>query len=230
MIGTLINTSLILLGTLLGLLFRKGIPERVNHALMNAMGLATVLIGMSGALKSQDTLCVILCMGLGAVIGSAINIEEKLNRFGQLIERKLSSPASQEGGIARGFVTATLVYCVGAMAIVGSIDSSIRGDHSTLIAKGIIDGLTAIMFTSTLGIGVGLSAFSVLIYQGTISLLAGFVAPVLTDTMITEMGAVGGLLIAAIGTNMIREKQIPVGNLLPAIFLPLIYLPVAALF
>ena len=229
MIGTLINSALILIGTALGLLLRRGIPERVRTALMTAMGLATILIGLKGALGTGDTLCVIICLALGGALGSALNLELRLEHFGQWIERKMGAHQA-EGSISKGFVTATLVYCVGAMAIVGSISSALQGDHSTLIAKGIIDGLTAIVFTSTLGIGVGLSAFSVLLYQGLISLLAVWVSPILTSQVITEMSAVGGLLIAAIGLNMIYDKHIPVGNLLPSIFVPVLYLPFAALF
>ena len=229
MIGTIINTALILLGTALGLLLRRGIPERVRTALMSAMGLATVLIGHKGAMGTNDTLCVILCLAFGGALGSALNLELRLEHFGNRIEKHLGN-GTEQGSIAKGFVTATLVYCVGAMAIVGSISSALQGDHSTLIAKGIIDGLTAIVFTSTLGIGVGLSAFSVLIYQGLIAILAMWVSPILTPQVITEMSAVGGLLIAAIGLNLIYDKHIPVGNLLPAIFFPIAYVPLAALF
>ena len=229
MVGTIINTALILIGTALGLLLRRGIPERVRTALMSAMGLATVLIGLKGAMGTSDTLCVILCLAFGGALGSALNLELRLEQFGNWIEKHLGK-GQEQGSIAKGFVTATLVYCVGAMAIVGSISSALQGDHSTLIAKGIIDGLTAIVFTSTLGIGVGLSAFSVLIYQGLISILAMWVSPILTPQVITEMSAVGGLLIAAIGLNLIYDKHIPVGNLLPAIFFPIAYLPLAALF
>ena len=229
MIGTIINTALILIGTAIGLLLRRGIPERVRTALMSAMGLATVLIGLKGAMGTSDTLCVILCLAFGGALGSALNLELRLEQFGNWIEKRLGK-GQEQGSIAKGFVTATLVYCVGAMAIVGSISSALQGDHSTLIAKGIIDGLTAIVFTSTLGIGVGLSAFSVLIYQGLIAILALWVSPILTPQVITEMSAVGGLLIAAIGLNLIYDKHIPVGNLLPAIFFPIAYVPLAALF
>ena len=136
-----------------------------------------------------------------------------------------------EGSIAKGFVTASLVFCVGAMAIVGSMDSGLRGDHSTLIAKSILDGVFAVIFTSSLGWGVGLSALAVLVYQGAIALLAMWIEPLLTTPIITEMSAVGGLLIMGIGLNMVYDKHhIPVGNMLPAIFLPMAYIPLMALF
>ena len=227
MIGTLINVALILAGCLLGLLLRKGVPERVKTAVMMGMGLCVILIGISGAIKTNDTLCVIVCMAVGGVIGSALDIEKRLDTFGGFVERRLGGSQS---GVSKAFVTASLVYCVGAMAIVGAIDSALRGDHSTLIAKGIIDGVTAVIFTSTMGVGVFLSAAAVLVYQGLIALLAGWLSPILTDAIINEMGAVGNLLVAAIGLNMIYDnKHIPVGNLLPAIFLPMAYVPLAAL-
>ncbi len=232
MIGTLINSALILLGTALGLMLRRGIPDRVREGLLAAMGLSTVLIGLKGAFGTTDTLCVILCMAFGTVIGCALNLELRLDRFGKWMEKKLSflPGASEEGSLSKGFVTCTLIYCVGAMAIIGSISSSLRNDHSTLIAKGVIDGLTAVVFTSSMGLGVGLSAFSVLLYQGTISLLALWISPILTDLVITEMSAVGGLLIAAIGLNLVYDKHIPVGNMLPSIILPPLYLAVSGLF
>lgn len=231
MIGTLINVVLVLAGTAIGLLVRKGIPDRIKDAVMNGMGLCVILIGIAGAIKSADTLCVIVSMAIGGMIGSALDIEKQLDRLGKFAERKLGAKAGGGTSISQGFVTASLVYCVGAMAIVGAIDSGIRGDHTTLIAKGIIDGVTAIIFTSTMGIGVGLSALAVFVYQGSIALLATWIAPILTEAIIIEMGAVGSLLVIGIGFNMLYpEKHIPVGNLLPAIFLPMAYLPIAALF
>ena len=229
MIGTLINTVLILVGSGLGLLLRKGIPERLKTTVMLAMGLSVVLIGVSGAIKTADTMCVVVSMAVGSLLGSALDIERHLDDLGKFAERKLGGSGT-EGSISKGFVTASLVFCVGAMAIVGAIDSGINGNHTTLITKGIIDGISAIIFTSTLGIGVALSAVAVFVYQGLIALLATWVAPILTDTVVNEMSAVGGLLIIGIGLNLIYDKHIPVGNMLPAIFMPLIYLPVAALF
>lgn len=229
MVGTLINTVAILVGTALGLLLRKGIPERLRETVVQGQGLCVILIGLSGALKTGDTLCVIICMVAGALIGAAINIEKRLNDLGAFLERKVTRGTGETGSVAKGFVTASLLFCVGAMAIVGAMDSGLRGDHSTLIAKSALDGISAIFFASSLGIGVGLSAFAVLIYQGAIALLAMWIEPLLTEAVITEMSAVGGLLIAGIGLNMIYDKHIPVGNLLPAIFLPMLYIPLTGL-
>ena len=230
MVGTLINTVAILGGTALGLLLRKGIPERLRETVVQGQGLCVILIGLSGALKTGDTLCMIICMVAGALIGAAINIEKRLNDLGAFLERKVTRGQGETGSVAKGFVSASLLFCVGAMAIVGAMDSGLRGDHSTLIAKSALDGISAIFFASSLGIGVGLSAFAVLIYQGAIALLAMWIEPLLTETVITEMSAVGGLLIAGIGLNMIYDKHIPVGNLLPAIFLPMLYIPLTGLF
>ena len=230
MVGTLINTVAILVGTALGLLLRKGIPERLRETVVQGQGLCVILIGLSGALKTGDTLCMIICMVAGALIGAAINIEKRLDDLGAFLERKVTRGQGETGSVAKGFVSASLLFCVGAMAIVGAMDSGLRGDHSTLIAKSALDGISAIFFASSLGIGVGLSAFAVLIYQGAIALLAMWIEPLLTETVITEMSAVGGLLIAGIGLNMIYDKHIPVGNLLPAIFLPMLYIPLTGLF
>ena len=230
MVGTLINTVAILVGTALGLLLRKGIPERLRETVVQGQGLCVILIGLSGALKTGDTLCMIICMVAGALIGAAINIEKRLNDLGTFLERKVTRGQGETGSVAKGFVSASLLFCVGAMAIVGAMDSGLRGDHSTLIAKSALDGISAIFFASSLGIGVGLSAFAVLIYQGAIALLAMWIEPLLTQTVITEMSAVGGLLIVGIGLNMIYDKHIPVGNLLPAIFLPMLYIPLTGLF
>ena len=230
MVGTLINTMAILVGTALGLLLRKGIPERLRETVVQGQGLCVILIGLSGALKTGDTLCMIICMVAGALIGAAINIEKRLNDLGAFLERKVTRGTGETGSVAKGFVSASLLFCVGAMAIVGAMDSGLRGDHSTLIAKSALDGISAIFFASSLGIGVGLSAFAVLIYQGAIALLAMWIEPLLTQAVITEMSAVGGLLIMGIGLNMIYDKHIPVGNLLPAIFLPMLYIPLTGLF
>lgn len=226
MIGTLINVATILLGSLVGLLLRRGIPERLRNAVMQGLGLCVILIGVSGALKTADTMCVILSIVIGGLIGSAVNIEKRLDQLGQLADRKLGGG----GSFSKGFVTASLVFCVGAMAIVGALDSGLNGNHTTLIAKAALDGVSSIFFASALGPGVALSAVAVLVYQGAISLFAGALQPLLTDAIITEMGAVGGLLIVGIGLNMIYDKRLSVGNLLPAIFIPMAYLPIVALF
>ncbi|MFZ7127568.1 MAG: DUF554 domain-containing protein [Desulfobacterales bacterium] len=220
MLGTFVNTLAIIAGGLLGLLFRKGIPQRINETVIHAVGLAVLLIGIRGALGSDDLLVVILCLAVGGIVGELIGIEKALEQTGEWIGRRLALTGD---GIARGFVTASLVYCVGAMAIVGSLESGLSGNHQTLFAKSVLDGITSVLFTSTLGFGVIFSAIPVFIYQGTITLAAGVIKPLLSPEVIQQISAVGGLLIAAIGINLLKMATIRVGNLLPAIVLPLIY-------
>lgn len=230
MIGTLINCAAIIAGSLLGLLLRRGMRDSMSKTVMQGVGLSVILIGVTGAIKTGNTLLVILSMVIGGVLGSWIDIDSKMNQLGAWAQKKLTRGDDENNTFAKGFVTASLVYCVGAMAVVGSLDSGIRGDHSTLIAKAALDGITAIIFSSSLGIGVMLSAVPVLIYQGTIALLGTAIAPLLSDVVITEMSSVGGLLIMGIGINMLLNTEIKVANLLPAILIPFIYYPIAQMF
>lgn len=227
MIGTLINVAAILVGAALGLVLRRGMKPLVSQTVMQGVGLSVVLIGLSGALETENTLLVILSMVLGGVAGSLLDIQARMDRLGQWAQRRLSRGGDgADNTFAQGFVTASLVFCVGAMAVVGALDSGIRGDHSTLIAKSALDGVAAAVFASSMGVGVMLSAVPVLVYQGLIALLGTVVAPLLSDSVITEMSAVGGLLIAAIGLNMVLDKDIKVANLLPAILVPFLYFPI----
>ena len=230
MIGTLINCIAIIAGSAVGLLLRRGMKDSIAKTVMQGVGLSVILIGLTGAIETGNTLLVILSMVIGGVAGSLINIDQKMNQLGAWAQKKLTRGDDENNTFAKGFVTASLVYCVGAMAVVGALDSGIRGDHSTLIAKAALDGITAIVFSSSLGIGVMLSAVPVLIYQGAIALLGTAIAPLLSDVVVTEMSAVGGLLIMAIGINMLLEKDIKVANLLPAILIPFLYYPIAQLF
>jgi len=222
MIGSLINAAAILVGSGLGLSLRGGISQRFRDTLTQGLALCVMLIGSLGAIRTQDVMIPILCMVVGGLAGEAVNIEKRLQALGDSAQR-LAARASRggdAGGFSQGFVTASLVFCVGAMAIVGSLDSGLRGDHTTLIAKSALDGVTSIIFASTLGPGVALSALAVLLYQGAIALCAQQVAGLLTEPIILEMSAVGGLLIVGIGVNMLGLTKLRIGNLLPAIFLP----------
>ena len=222
MIAQVINGVAILIGALIGNKVRGGISDRFRSILMQAMALAVMLIGLLGAVKTTDALTVVICLAIGAVIGEGINIEKRLEGLGDGIKRRLKGA---EATFTEGFVSASLIFCVGAMAIVGSLDAGLRGEYSTILTKSLIDGITATVLASTLGIGVAFSGLAVLIYQGAITLLAGLLQPLLTDLIITEMSAVGGLLIFAIGLNMQGMTKIRVGNLLPAIFVPMVYIP-----
>lgn len=220
MLGTLVNAGAIIAGGILGMLLQKGLPENLRKTLMAGMGLCVVLIGLKGALGTGSEMLVILSIVLGCIIGVLLKLEQRLENVGTRLQMLFATRGSET--FAKGFVTATLMYCVGAMAIVGSMDAGLRGDHSTLLAKSVLDGVSSVILTSMMGPGVLLSAGSVLIYQGAITLLAQVAAPILTERVITEMSAVGGLLVVGIGLNMIRKDHIPVGDMLPAMFMPLL--------
>lgn len=199
-----------------------GINTRFREIVMQALGLAVLLIGVKGALQTDALLMVIASMVAGGLTGEALKIETRLESVGLLLERRLAAVGRGQN-IARGFVLASLIFCVGAMAIVGSLESGLTGNHQTLYAKSMLDGIGALIFASTMGLGVLFAAVSVLVYQGTITLAAGLLKPFLTPAVISQMSAVGGLLIMSIGINLLEIGKIRVGNLLPAIFVPLIY-------
>lgn len=230
MLGTIVNALAIIIGSLLGLLLNKGIPENYKNIVMSGVGLSVVLIGLKSALTSDSLMIVIFSLIIGAVIGEFLKIEEKLERLGEHMEQMVASKSSDQSSFARGFVTASLVFCVGSMAIVGSLESGLTGTHQTLFAKSVLDGVTSIIFASTLGLGVLFSSLAVFIYQGLITLLAVFLKGYLVTETISQMTSVGGLLILAIGFNMLKITSIRVGNLLPGIFIPLLYFSLQRLF
>jgi len=238
-LGTLVNFAAIAIGGAAGSLVKNGLSQRFRTIIMQAIGLSVMIIGISGALQGmyavigggkldrQFIMTMIFSLVIGGIIGEWINIEDKLGRIGQWFQKKL---VKGESNFAEGFVTASLVYCVGAMAIVGSLEDGLTGNTSTLFAKSILDGVSAIVFAATLGIGVSFSALSVLLYQGSITLLAGFIKPWLNDMVISQISLVGSVLILGIGISMLEIKKIKVGNMLPAIFLPLIFYLVQKLY
>jgi hypothetical protein len=227
LLGTLVNASAIAGGCLIGLIVRGRLTEKISATIMNGLALCVLYIGISGALKGQDTLQIIICIAIGALIGEIIDIDKKLNDLGDMIEKKINGKrkgtSNEKISISEGFVTSSLLFCVGAMAVVGSLESGLRGDNTTLFAKSILDGVSSIIFASSLGIGVMLSSFAILIYQGSIALLASGLSTVLTDTVIANMSAVGSLLIVGLGFNMLGMTKIKVANLLPAIFIPIVF-------
>ena len=230
MLGTIVNVIAIICGSLLGLLFRKGIPDNYKEIIMSGIGLSVILIGVKSALSSDQLLIVIFSVIIGAGIGEFLKIEAKLESLGSYFERRLASKSGDTGSFARGFVTASLVFCVGSMAIVGALESGLTGNHQTLFAKSILDGVTSLIFASSLGIGVLFSGVAVFLYQGAITLTAVFMKNLLVAETISQMTSVGGLLILAIGLNLLGITKIRVGNLLPGIFLPLLYFAICSLF
>jgi len=231
MIATFLNCALIILGSLLGILLRNHISARFTAIVTQGLSLCVLGIGFSSALGTKNTLCVIVCMVLGCLLGEALQIEARLDAFGDFLKSKLLRNSGEGSRFTEGFVTASVLFCVGAMAVMGAIDAGVHGDYALLISKSVIDGVTAITFAAVMGLGVLFSSIPILIYQGGLTLLAAQVAAYLDPAAITEMSAVGGLIIIGIGFNMLNlsEKKVKVGNMLPAIFLPFFYLPCAAL-
>ncbi len=223
MLGTIVNALAIICGSLLGLLFSKGIADNYKEIILSGVGLSVILIGIKSAQVSDNLMVVIFSVILGALIGEYLKIEDRLAALGRFIEKKVTAKSSDSSSFARGFVTASLVFCVGSMAIVGSLESGLTGNHQTLFAKSVLDGVTSIIFASTMGFGVLFSGVAVFLYQALITLTASSMKNFLIPETITQMTSVGGLLILAIGFNMLKITTIKVGNLLPAIFLPLVY-------
>jgi len=224
--GTLVNAAAIVAGSLLGTLL-SGIPEGMRKTVMQGIGLAVVLLGLKMSFDTKNILIVILSLVVGSIAGEAMKIEHRLNQVGNWLETKVGR--GKQGSIATGFVTATLVYCIGAMAVLGSMDSGLRNNHEILFTKAMLDGFSAIIFTSTLGIGVAFSAFPVLVYQGAITLLStqiyNLISKEMLDMILVELTATGGLLIVAIGINIMEIRKINVANMLPALLVAAILVP-----
>ena len=226
--GTLVNAVAIIAGALLGRLLTR-IPESIRQTVMQGIGLAVILLGLQMGLGTKNFLIVISSIVVGAIIGELLGIDKGLNLAGQWLERKVGG--SVQGSVAVGFVTATLVYCVGAMSVLGSLDSGLRNNHDILFTKSLLDGFSAIIFTSTLGIGVLFSAIPVLLYQGGLVLLStqiyNLISPEMLDAILVEVTATGGVLIMAIGLNILELTKIKVANLLPALLIAAMAVPIA---
>lgn len=230
MLGTIVNVIAIVCGSLVGLLFRKGLPDKYKEIVMSGVGLSVILVGMKSALSSDELLIVIFSVIIGAVIGEFFGIEERLESLARYLEGKVAGKSADSGSFVRGFTTASLVFCVGSMAIVGALESGLTGNHQILFAKSILDGVTSIIFASTMGLGVLFSGVSVLLYQGAITLTAALLKNFLVPETISQMTSVGGLLILSIGLNLLGITRIRIGNLIPGIFLPLLYFAALSLF
>ena len=224
MIGVFVNVAAVLLGSSVGLLFRKGIPERISKAVMFAIGLCTMYIGISGALEGSQTIVLILSMVFGTLIGTLIDIDDKINRVGLFLEKKFKKDGDKSS-IAEGFMTGSLLFCVGAMTIVGSLNAGLKGDNTLLFTKSILDLISSCILASTLGVGVMFSALFVLVLQGGLVLLAGLLQNVLTDpALIAELTCAGSVMIIGISFNMLGVTKLKVANYLPALLLvPVFY-------
>lgn len=222
LLGSLVNGAAIVLGGSVGLVLKKGLSDRIAKAVMNALALCVLYIGVSGMLKGENVLITILSMVFGTLVGEWIDLDEKINQLGDAIEQKVSSPG-EKVSVSKGFVTASLLFCVGAMAIVGALQSGLTGNHDTLFAKSLIDGIAAIVMASSLGIGVLFSAGLILVYEGGITLFANVLAPLLTDSVINEMTCVGSLLIVGLALNMLKLTNLKIMNYAPAVFFPILF-------
>jgi len=223
-IGTLVNAAAIVAGTLIGVLFKNGLPEKLQTIIFQAVGVAVMFIGILGVVQNAGDVMMLVCsLILGAVIGELIDFEDKCEKLGEKLKKKFVKPGSSSAAtFVEGFVSATVLFCVGAMAIVGSLNGGLLHDPSMLFTKAILDGITSIVLASTLGIGVAFAAIPILIYQGLITVLAALLSGVFTDTLIQNMSFVGNAIIFCIGINFLFPKKVKVGNLFPAMFMPII--------
>lgn len=230
MLATFINAALILAGSAIGLLFRNRISQRFAAVVTHALGLCVMGIGITSLVGTENTLCVIICMVVGTLLGEALRIEERLDGAGVLLRDRLIR-GEGSSRFTEGFVTASILYCVGSMAVMGAMEAGINHDYSILISKGVIDGVTSISFAAAMGIGVAFSVVPLVLYQGALTLIFAAAGQGMDPAVITEMSAVGGTIILGIGVNMLglAPVKLKVGNMLPAIFLPLLYIPVANL-
>lgn len=217
--GTIINAITIIIGGLAGSIAKARIQERFASLIVAALGLYTVSLGVRFAIESQKMMVVVFSLVIGGFLGEWINIEKKLDQLGQYVQNRAKGTS---GNFSQGFVTSSLLFCVGSMAIMGSLQSGLAGKHDILMTKAVMDGIISIVFASSMGIGVAASSISVAIYQGCLTLLSSVIAPYLGTAVVTEMTATGGVLLIGVGINILEIKKIKVGNLLPAIFLPIL--------
>ena len=221
--GAFVNFILVIIGSSIGMLLRRGIPEKVQKTLVSAVALCVLYIGITGLFEENiNVLIVIISMALGAIVGQLIDLDRLVNLLAQKIEAKVKKDNGKSGKIAEGFVSATLLFCVGAMTVVGSIDSGVSGDNTTLYSKSVIDCISSAVLASSLGFGVMLSSLGVIAIEGGLTLLAHVVQPILTTEVVAHVSVIGSLLIIAIALNMLEITKIKVMNIIPAVFLPIL--------
>jgi len=218
MLGVVVNTLTVAVGSLVGLFFKRALSEKISDALMKALSLCVLYIGISGALKGSNTLVLIVSMVVGTLIGSLIDIDKLVNKLANKLQEKVKG-----SNVAEGFIGGSLLFCVGAMTVLGSLESGLTGDNTTLFTKSLLDLVSSCLLASTLGVGVLLSAGYVFVFQGAIVLLASVIAPLINDPyVIAEMTCVGSVMIVGLSLNMLGVTRIKLLNSLPAIFLPIL--------
>lgn len=217
MIGVIINTMAVIIGSIIGMLFKKGIPKKIIDSVMIGIGLCTVYIGISGTLKGKNTLILVISIVIGTIVGTWMDIDKRITTFGEWIGKRFKISSDNTISVAEGFVTSSLLFCIGAMTIVGSLNAGLTGDNTMLFTKSVLDLISSAMLSVSLGIGVLFSASFVFLFQGGIVLLAQFLQPILTNAAIGEITCTGSLMIIALGLNIIGVTKIKVANYLPAI-------------
>ena len=229
MIATFINAALVIIGGLIGTICGNRIKEKYTSAIMTVMSLVTVVIGVKFAIGTSDILIIVVCLVFGTLIGTALKIADRIDNSGEYIRERFKNTPLGKGKISDGFVTTSVLFYVGSMTVIGSIQAGLNHDYSILLTKSVMDFIASIAFASAFGAGVILSSVTVLVVQGSITLLASVIAPLLTAEVITEMSAVGGAMFIGMAINMLnlREEKIKVGDMLPAIVLPIAYVPLA---
>ena len=228
MLGLWVNAATIILGALVGSRLRGGIPEKYKDTIGYALALCVLTIGIQGAIRTENMMLMIISAVVGSLIGEALRLEDRLDSLGAWVQKRL---AKDDDGFSQGFISATLLYCVGSMAVVGSIEAGLQNKPDTLLAKAVLDGVSALILSSSMGMGVALSALPLLAYQGAIALLAMLLGNFLPAEAIAEVSATGSLLIIGLGFNMLgfSKARIRVGNMLPAILIPAVYLAARSL-
>ena len=230
MLAVFVNMATVLIGSAIGILFRNKIKENYIKTIITALALVTFVIGITSAITTQDLLCVIVCMALGTILGELLRLDDRINNAGDALKRKVLKGRFEGSRFTEGFVSACILFCVGSMTIMGSLEAGVNHNYSIIFAKSALDFVSAMMFGAAMGVGVAFSALFILVFQGGITLLAGLVSPYLSQAVITEMTAVGGTILIGMGFNMLElsDKRVKVANMLPAIFLPIAYVPFAA--
>jgi len=232
MLGPVVNAAAVVVFSLVGTFLVKGIPERIEEIIKKAIGLSIIFLGIKGALDNERLLLLIMSMVFGGIIGELIDIDKWMNKLGKWAESKLikNDKTDTKHDFAKGFVSATILFCTGSMAIIGSMQSGLAGNHQILLTKSVMDGSMSLVFGAAFGIGAAFSAIPLLLYQGGIALASSYIRDFLDPEVIREMSAVGSLVITAIGFNFLSVKEIKVANLIPAMFIPWGYLTAAQYF
>ncbi|MCF0120468.1 MAG: DUF554 domain-containing protein [Oscillospiraceae bacterium] len=231
MLAVFVNMGTVLLGSFIGILFRNKIKQNYIEIIISALALVTMVIGIISAVATEDMLCLIICIVIGTAVGTVLNIDARIDGAGDFIKSKLLKGKNLGGRFTEGFVSACILFCVGSMTIMGSFEAGINHNYSIIFAKSALDFVSSMMFGAAMGIGVPFSIVFILVFQGGLTLLANIISPYLGANVITEMSAVGGTILIGMGINMLElsPKKIKVANMLPAIFAPIAYIPIARL-